>query len=213
MEVHAQLIQLIIGYSLAGALVFTVVVTCLSLVGWIEFKKQSQQNKLFAVLILELVIISVGFFGGLLKYDPVSVEQKIREVEQHKTLKSGLNKFIFVTENFHEFLSNHWTTKTAMVQIATQYNEAISSLRENESSSLQLLQIDPDKNKVSQFEDVMELVKRIDKSLHGLNDQVEKVSILGVQEEIDPDRATTVANELRPLITELKAKSTKLLEN
>jgi len=212
MGVHAQLIQLIVGYTLAGALVFTVVVTCLGLVGWIEFKDQSQHNKLFTVLIVELVVISVGFFAGLLKFDPKSVEQKIREVEQYKTLSTGLNKFIFATEILHEFLSNQWTTKTAMVSSVTEYNDAITNLRQNESSSMQLIQIHPDKNKESQFKDVMELVNRIDKSVHGLNDQLEKVSILETQKKVDPDRATTTATELKPLIGELKAKSTKLLE-
>jgi hypothetical protein len=94
MGVHAQLIQLIVGYALAGALVFTVVVTCLSLVGWVKFADQAQQNKLFIVLIVELVVISVGFFGGLLKFDAKSVEQKIREVEQYKALSTGLNKYL-----------------------------------------------------------------------------------------------------------------------
>src|SRR4051794_22468299 len=104
MGVHAQLIQLIVGYTLAGAVVFTVIVTCLSLVGWIKFADASQQNKLFGVLIVELIVICVGFFGGLLRFDAKSVEQKIREVEQYKTLSSGLNKYVFATEILHEFL-------------------------------------------------------------------------------------------------------------
>lgn len=37
-EFHQDVIRLIIGYTFAGAIVFTVVVTCLSLVGWIQFK-------------------------------------------------------------------------------------------------------------------------------------------------------------------------------
>jgi len=129
MGTHAELIQLIVGYTLAGALVFTVVITCLSLVGWIDFANQAQQNKLFYVLIVELVVVSVGFFGGLLKFDPKQVEQRIREVEQYKALSTGLNKFVFATEIFHEFLSNQWTTKTAMVSSVTEYNDAITGLR------------------------------------------------------------------------------------
>lgn len=211
MGAHAQLIRLIVGYTLVGALVFTVIITCLSLVGWIKFADQAQQTKLFGVLIVELVIISVGFFGGLLKFDPQQVEQKIREVDQYKALSKGLNKFVFASEILHEFLSNQWTTKTAMVSSAKEYNEAITDLRTNEASNLQLLQIHPDKKKESQFKEIMELVNRIDKSVHGLNDELEKVSILGTQERISPDRATTTATELKPLITELKTKVTKLL--
>lgn len=211
MGVHAQLIQLIVAYTLTGALVFTVIITCLSLVGWIKFADQAQQNKLFAVLIVELVVVSVGFFAGLLKFDAKSVEQKIREVEQYKALSTGLNKFIFATEILHEFLSNQWTTKSSMVSSVTEYNDAITGLRTNEASNLQLLQIHPDENKAVQFAEIMELVKRIDKSVHDLNDELEKVSILGTQEKIAPDRATKTATELKPLLADLKSKAAQLL--
>jgi hypothetical protein len=85
MGVHSQLIQLIVAYALAGALVFTIIITCLSLVGWIRFADQAQQNKLFAVLIVELVVVSVGFFAGVLKFDAKSVDQKIREVDRPRS--------------------------------------------------------------------------------------------------------------------------------
>ena len=44
---HQELIRLTIAYTLAGAFVFTVVITCLSLVGWIRFADKKQQQKLF----------------------------------------------------------------------------------------------------------------------------------------------------------------------
>jgi hypothetical protein len=211
MGIHAQLIQLIVAYTLTGALVFTVVITCMSLVGWIQFADQAQQNKLFLVLIVELVSVSVGFFAGLLKFDAKSVEQKIREVEQFKALSTGLNKFIFATEIMHEFLSNNWTTKSSMVSSVTEYNDAVTNLRTNEASNLQLLRVHPDKNKEAQFREIMGLVMRIDASVHGLNDELEKVSILGTQEKISPDRAAKTAGELKPLIAELKTKAVSLL--
>ena len=66
-----------VAYSLAGAFVFTVVVTCLSLIGWVEFKVAEQQKKLFSILIVELVIVCVGFFAGLLKFDTASVQEAV----------------------------------------------------------------------------------------------------------------------------------------
>jgi hypothetical protein len=57
----------------------------------------------------------------------------------------------------------------------------------------------------------MELVKRIDKIVHSLIDELEKVSILGSQEKVASDRAINTATELKPLITELRAKTTTLL--
>lgn len=130
MNTHIQLIQLIVAYTLVGALVFTVVITCLSLVGWIKFADQSQQNKLFAVLIVELVVICMGFFADLLKLNPRQVEQSIRQVEQYKALSAGLNKFVFASEILHEYLKNQWTTKPSMETSITEYNDAISRLAE-----------------------------------------------------------------------------------
>jgi hypothetical protein len=50
------MMMLVVGWTLVGGFVFTVIVTCLSLVGWIRFADKSQQKKLFLVLIVELVL-------------------------------------------------------------------------------------------------------------------------------------------------------------
>ena len=76
---HQEIIKLVIAYTLAGAVVFTVIMTCLSLVGWIKFANPKQQNKLFYVLIVELVVISVTFFGNILRFDPMLVQNTIEE--------------------------------------------------------------------------------------------------------------------------------------
>ena len=74
---HVELIQLIIAYTLAGAFVFTVIATCLSLLGIVKFADQKQQQRLFTVLILELMAIGLGFFAGFLKFDPKQVSETI----------------------------------------------------------------------------------------------------------------------------------------
>jgi hypothetical protein len=201
---------LIVAYTLTGALVFTVVITSLSLVGWIRFADNAQQKKLFSILAVELVLVSVGFFGGLLKFDPQQVERKIPQVEQYKTLSTGLSKFIFATEILQEFLTNNLTDKNAMLSPVMEYNEAITDLRKNEISNLELVQIYPDKRKVAQFDEIMELVKQIDRSVHGLNDEWEKV-LVGTQEKIAHDRAKATATESKPLIALLDTKTKEFL--
>lgn len=74
---HPVIIQLTIAYTLVGAFIFTVAITCLSLVGWVKFADSRQQNRLFAVLILEVVTIGVGSFANLLKLNPAPVVEKI----------------------------------------------------------------------------------------------------------------------------------------
>ncbi|HUA67078.1 MAG TPA: hypothetical protein VMA13_00905 [Candidatus Saccharimonadales bacterium] len=82
---HVQIIQLVVAYTLLGAFVFTVAITCFSLVGWIKFANKKQQQKLFAVLIVQLIIGCVGFFTRLLQFNPKSVANEL--VEQGKEIR------------------------------------------------------------------------------------------------------------------------------
>jgi len=77
MNSHREIIQLVIAYTLTGALVFTVIITCLSLVGWIKFQDKSQQKKLFQVFVVQLCVFAVGFYAGMLKLDPIQVKDNI----------------------------------------------------------------------------------------------------------------------------------------
>jgi hypothetical protein len=71
------IMQLAIGYTLVGAFIFTVVVTLLSLVGWIKFADNSQQKKLFYSLIVELVIGCLTFFFNFIKLNTVAVSSQV----------------------------------------------------------------------------------------------------------------------------------------
>ncbi|MBX3479080.1 MAG: M15 family metallopeptidase [Caulobacter sp.] len=74
-----EIIKLIIAYTLVGAFVFTVVATCGSLVGLIKFADNGQQKKLFAVLVVELVVICVGAFANLLNLNPIATANDIQK--------------------------------------------------------------------------------------------------------------------------------------
>lgn len=82
---HQEVIQLVIAYTLAGAFVFTVIITCLSLIGWIKFADKKQQKKLFTCLIVELIAVSLGFFCGFLNFNPHQVAQDL--VDQGKEIE------------------------------------------------------------------------------------------------------------------------------
>lgn len=73
----SEIIQLTIAYTFTAVLVFTAIITALSLIGKVRFADQAQQRTLFRVLIVELVIIGVGFFGGFLKFDANEVQREI----------------------------------------------------------------------------------------------------------------------------------------
>lgn len=74
---NSELIQLTIAYTFTAVLVFTAVITALSLIGKVRFANQAQQRTLFRVLIVELVIVGVGFFSGFLEFDANEVQREI----------------------------------------------------------------------------------------------------------------------------------------
>ena len=79
LSAQIELIKLTIAYTLLGAFIFTVVATCLSLVGLVKFAKPSQQSKLFAILIVELVTICVGAFANLLQFNPNEAQRQVEK--------------------------------------------------------------------------------------------------------------------------------------
>lgn len=72
-----EFLKLILAYSLVAVFVFTAIVTSLSLIGWAKFIDQDQQKTLFKVLIVEVVIVSVGFFADLLEFNPATAKNQI----------------------------------------------------------------------------------------------------------------------------------------
>jgi hypothetical protein len=85
MEEHSEIVRLTITYTLLGAFVFTVLITCGSLIGVVRFADSKQQKRLFTVLIVEIVIICLGVFADFLKFDPLAVERGIVD----KTVPDG----------------------------------------------------------------------------------------------------------------------------
>ena len=87
-----EILKLVIAYTLVGALVFTVIITCLSLIGWVKFASKGQQRTLFSVLIVQLVSGSLGVFFGFLKLDPATVKHQIvtHGIEEYKIQRTNL---------------------------------------------------------------------------------------------------------------------------
>ena len=92
---HQAIIQLIIAYTLVGAFLFTVVITCLSLVGWIKLANSAQQQKLFSVLVVELVVGCLAFFFNFLTLNPTLAVKNIGDqavVIHQKRIESLLTR-------------------------------------------------------------------------------------------------------------------------
>lgn len=73
-----DMMKLVIGWTIVGAFVFTTMITCLSLVGWLAFKVAAQQKKLFQALIVEVVVLAGASVLGGVRLDPRPVAKNLR---------------------------------------------------------------------------------------------------------------------------------------
>lgn len=73
------MMMLVVGWTLVGGFVFTTIVTCLSLVGVIKFADKKQQQKLFAVLVVELLVGVGAKVLGAATLDQAGVAHTIGE--------------------------------------------------------------------------------------------------------------------------------------
>jgi hypothetical protein len=86
-----SLMTLVVGWTLVGAFVFTVVITCLSLVGWMKFADKKQQSKLFQVLVVELVLGGAAKALGLANFNPVEVGSDLKRQGANAAITETLN--------------------------------------------------------------------------------------------------------------------------
>lgn len=83
------IIQLIIAWTLTAVFVFTACATALSLVGWLKFEHASQQEKLFYVLIVEVIAVSIGYFKGFIRFRPDDDSSNKNKFEDKTTLENS----------------------------------------------------------------------------------------------------------------------------
>ena len=77
-----DIIKLIIAFSLTGAFVFTLTVTCLSMINVVKSIDAKLRKALIKVLILEVSVIAVGSFADLLRFNPFAVAERLRQSER-----------------------------------------------------------------------------------------------------------------------------------
>ena len=73
---QGYLMQLVIGWTCVGVFVATAVITVLAVVRLITID-DDLRNKLFTALIVEVVVIGVGVFSGLVKLDAEPVNEEL----------------------------------------------------------------------------------------------------------------------------------------
>ena len=76
-----DLMKLIIGFTCVGVFVATSVITVLALGGILKLPR-SQSSKLFNVLIVQVVVISVGIFAGLFDLNAVKAKEEVEQTQK-----------------------------------------------------------------------------------------------------------------------------------
>lgn len=71
------MMQLVIGWTLVGGFVFTVIATCLSMVGVVKFANPKQQGLLFKALVLQLLVGVGGKVSGAWRFDAGGVGAEV----------------------------------------------------------------------------------------------------------------------------------------
>lgn len=88
MASHQEIITLIIAYTCVGVFVATSIITVLSLINVLKIDPAAK-NRLFAILIVEVIVIGVGTFSGFMKFDTKSLSDKVESLAlSEKNLES-----------------------------------------------------------------------------------------------------------------------------
>ncbi|MBL8862424.1 MAG: hypothetical protein JNK02_10485 [Planctomycetes bacterium] len=80
------MMMLVVGWTLVGGFVFTMVVTLLSLVGLVRFADRRQQQKLFAVLLVELVLGVGAKALGAVRFDAAEVAHVVSDAGRNAAI-------------------------------------------------------------------------------------------------------------------------------
>lgn len=184
---------------------------------WLEGIAASFKTQTASWLVAFLIGILTIFSGQItesvkfaLNRADLRTEQYIR-TEQYKELATEISQYIFSAELNTEFIKNDWTTKKALTELITDYNESITKLRKNEFVYAAWIQKYWGEKESAKFDAFMEAVHEYDKSLHSLNDEFEKVNITGEQDKVDQERAKKALDLLQPAAQKLREQGRDLL--
>lgn len=169
------------------------------------------QDNFTAVLVTTFVGVLTACSGYIVEWVKTSLNRANQRTERYQTLATDLSNHTFSVELQHEFLAHNWTTEPTLSGLIKEYNDSITKLRRNEYVYYQWLARYWGPDAVKEFEQIMDVVKRIDAVIHGLNDQLELVNITKKQPKIDESRAAQAATSLKPLTVDLTQRTKAFL--
>jgi hypothetical protein len=82
-----EMMKLVLSWTLIGALILTVIVTLLSLAGFLRFSGDEQRNKLIYILLAQLVIVGITFPLGIFQPAPGAAVKRIEQASRQAAEK------------------------------------------------------------------------------------------------------------------------------
>jgi hypothetical protein len=160
MTSHIVIIKLLIAYTCVGVFVFTAIVGCLSLVKLIDINKQLQR-KLFALLITEVVVVSVATFASLLEFNPKTAIKKIEYPLKQDNTKLK-NDVLALTETNRQLLAQ---TTASQKLIASLQGEGHNVTDGNGDASGLAARLQLSENTVSMLKSQIALIQQDNSNL------------------------------------------------
>ncbi len=166
------------------------------------------------VLTTTLLGILTAFSGYIVEGVKFRLNRADLRIERYQTLATDISQHTFSTELVQEFFQENWTTLPTLKWLMPDYNTSITTLRKKEFVYVQWLHQYWDEKREADFTELMQLVRDIDRTIHSLNDELEKVENDNKNHpKVDEQRARKTAADLEPLVKALRAKATTLLKN
>jgi hypothetical protein len=167
-----------------------------------------------ATWLVAFVIGLLGLFSGRVTESvKFALNRADLRTKQYEELATDVSAYIFAANLTTEFIENGWTTKEALTDLVTDYNNSITSIRKKEFVYEAWIKKFWGSAQLSKFNEFLQSVAGFDKAVHSLNDEFEKVNITKTQQKIDPARAKEALQQLKPDADKVRQNGRALLES
>jgi hypothetical protein len=163
---------------------------------------------------MTLLGILAAFSGCIVEGVKFRLNRADLRSDRYQSLATELSNFVFSVELVQEFFEANWTTLPTLKWLIPEYNTSITNLRKNEYVYLQWLHHYWGEERAEQFAEIIKVVKKIDRTIHSLNDELEKVENDNKNHpKVNEERAQKAATELKSSLKSLQEKTRDFLND
>lgn len=168
------------------------------------------KEKLGVLVMAMVVSIGMVFSDKITESIKTALNRSEQRPAQQEKLAKDFSAYIFAAENEIEYFHSGLTTKAALNEVATAYNSAITTLRENEYVYFAIIHRYWGKKQVALYENFIASVRELDQQVHKFNPQILLV-VEGKQAAVDPKIADSLSKEALASLSKLQLSAKQLL--